>query len=282
MENCHYSVIRYVPDDLRDESVNIGVIIQNDAENRCLAEFSSNLVRASSIDPALERESVEQIVRLSERRLQELCKKHNLSEIVGFHSSGRIRLTQPRFCRADDVQDELKQLTESFIVSDSAQRVLGQTERRLVRNVKEDLKARISRLPERVISFRKKNSPILYEGKTGQHYFDIAFHSPFETDLIRCISFDVKADAEKVNEAKVLSFDARDIWEAHKDARVKVLAVVLPPQRIQNGNLAAFQLASRILDDSEIPTYDFSLQSGREGLAKVAQSRIAEASSPAR
>jgi hypothetical protein len=76
-------------------------------------------------------------------------------------------------------------------------------------------------------------------------------------DYIRCISFDVDNHLEKLESAKALVFDAKDIKESDKTAGV--LSVLYPPKMPDAEHRTSFGEAKAILLDQKIPAFNFDL-----------------------
>lgn len=274
---CYYSVVRYVPDDLRDEAVNIGVLLEAQSQPpRRFVVFANSSGRAASLDPTLERSTIEKLISTFKERLESHAQGDTLKHLVERYSGGRFQLTIPRLSVADDVGAELELLKRQFVLEDEHDRELGCTVSRLRQEIRQLLHQALHRIPDDVIQFKRRGRPLLYRGKTDEHEFDVVLKSPAHTDLVRCITFDVRGYSGRVDAAKVLVYDYDDI-RAAKLSGVKVVSVLYPPERFVNGNVKAFETAEQILESKGIPTYDFSKKSDREGFIKIAKRRAQEA-----
>jgi hypothetical protein len=280
---CYYSVVRYVPDDLRDEAINIGVIVEPQGPEKGttrICSFSANFSRAARLDQSLDRRTLDNILRSSIERLSTQVRTQTLQTLVERYSGGQVQLTGPRLSYTDNIQNELKQLKEKFVVELAPTRELGFTEPRLRQEVKDVLRHRLQSWRPDVVKFSGKGKKLVYAGKLAGHEFDFAFESAQWLNVFRCITFDVKGYAEKISETKVLAYDARDIKDAQRP--IQVSSVLYPPKHHVNGNVPAIYEAEAILKREGIGTFDFSKEDDRNGLVTIAETRIREVPAPTR
>jgi hypothetical protein len=268
---CYYSVVRYVPDDIREEGINIGVVLESqDAHSdEPLHAFTRNFSRVVRLDSSLDRRELQQVLGALLARLKHHLKTARLCDLLPKYSGGPLRLTPPRLSITDNLANELKQLRALFVTDRASTRELGFTEPRLLQDVKTVIAGAVPAWPE-VVRFARRGQRLVYNGSRAEHEFDLAIHSNERVDVFRCISFDVKGYTEKIDAAKVLTYDARDF----KDSSIRVSSVLYPPQHYLNGHAAAFQEATAILQGDGIPTFDFSKEDDRKGLVSIVQSRF--------
>lgn len=106
---CRYSIVKYVADHVRDEPVNIGVLVES-ADNRhhdseFITGFSS--IRAAS-EPSSFLQSVVEKIR------NENARGMPLDEMEARHSR-KIRLSPPRSILVDDLRKDTRMLFSRFV-----------------------------------------------------------------------------------------------------------------------------------------------------------------------
>src|ERR1051325_8527808 len=107
-----YCVVRYVPDAIRNESVNIGVVVEAGVNGGRSTEckFAESLTRAAKLDPSLKSISVERIIRGALEQIENECNAFTLADFLENYTGGKIQFTQPRVTILDDLKSELAQL----------------------------------------------------------------------------------------------------------------------------------------------------------------------------
>jgi hypothetical protein len=266
----YYSVVRYVPDIIRDEGVNIGVVLQVgvEGESNVVYHFTENFQRAAKIDPDLTTNILERNVRHALDQIIEESESLELDQIITNHSGGKIQFTQPRLTLVEEsnIKQEIRELYEQFVWEEIEARKIGVTETKLRQKVVAALR-REGINGERV-KVNRPSDPVRIKGRRFNHTFDMSIQLNGHPDFIRCLSFDVEHHESKLESAKALIFDATDI-RANRDD-VRVMSILYPPktQHIAE-RMESFKEAQAILQDERIPAFNFEADSDWNALLRA-------------
>ena len=266
----YYSVVRYVPDIIRDEGVNIGVVLQVGAngDRNVLSHFTENFQRAAKIDPYLTTNILERNVRHALDQIVEESESLELGQIITNHSGGKIQFTQPRLTLVEEsnIEQEIQELYEQFVWEETEARKIGVTETKLRQRVVAALR-REGINGERV-KVNRPSDPVKIKGKRFHHTFDMSIQLNGQPDFIRCLSFDVEHHESKLESAKALIFDATDIREQGGD--VGVMSILYPPKTQHVAErMESFKQAQAILKDQQVPAFNFEAQSDWNALLRA-------------
>src|SRR5215217_2978737 len=129
------------------------------------------------------------------------------------------------------------------------QREYGKSDQTLKKEVKEVLFEH--GINHGSLNYSTHTNPIRIRGKRITHGFDLSVDTDGHLDLFRCISFDVDDFHTKLDAAKVLTYDARDVRE--EIAQAEIISVLYPPVRNPfQEKKVAFQESRAILRDEGI------------------------------
>lgn len=262
---CFYSIVRYVPDVIRGESVNIGVVVEAKDKGNKIKEFkfTERFNRAAKIDPHLNVSALEQVAQHALEQIRVEAQGMELNDLVANYSGGKIQLTQPRLTIVDDLEREVNELYDQFIVDEKEGRRHGVTDPILKKEVKEILAKHGFKSDK--LRFHSSKDPVAVNGKRATHTFDISVQVNSHYDFIRCISFDVEDYLTKISATKVLAYDAKDVKEKHK--RAEVISILHPPQRFSGKERnRAFNEARLILKDEDVPVFNVTSQGDQKEL----------------
>jgi tRNA(Ser,Leu) C12 N-acetylase TAN1 len=261
-----YSIVRYVPDLVRDEGINIGVVLEVgvNGQRSVAHHFTENFQRAAKIDPFLGTVILERNVKNAIEQIKEELEDKTLKRVIEIHGSGKIQFSQPRLTLVDhdSIQQEINELYEQFVWEERESKKLGVTETKLRQKVIKTLlhegingeRVRVSRPSE----------PIEVKGRRFNHSFDMSVQFNGHPDFIKCISFDVENHLMKRDIAKALTFDAQDIHAGDSD--VRVMSVLYPPTKQIKEREPSFLEALAILADQKIPAFNFAAERERDRL----------------
>ncbi len=264
VHSFYYSVVRYVPDVVRDEGVNIGVVLEAEGGGRRTKEllFTRNYKRAALLDPYFTGRALDKILKSSIGQIMEYARdaELDLNELAANYSGSRIQLTQPRITFADDPKKEVKDLYSQFVYEQRAEREHGKSDQTLKKEVRDIFSEH--GINHGSLKYSTPTNPIRIKGKRTTHGFDLSVKTDSHTDLFRCISFDVDDFYTKLDAAKVLTYDARDVRDG--TPQVEIISVLHRPIRnaLQQKE-EAFHQSRVILQDEGIETFDFASQQDR-------------------
>jgi hypothetical protein len=268
---ANYSIVRYVPDLIRNEGVNIGIVVEVEHtanEKSIYLQFAESFQRAAKIDPFLKTTVLEKAVRGSVEQIILESEGHDLDSLVLNFSAGKVQLTEPRFALLDNVQLEMNRLFHQFVIDEKDERHHGITEPILKKEVRETLK-RVGINGDRV-SYGTTKKPVFLKGTRSKHLFDLSVQVNSHRDFIRCISFDVEHYVLKLDAAKVLVYDTKDIKETNTNA--EVVSIMYPPKLYANRKAQElFSEARAILQDERIPSFNFDSSEERKKLLERIQ-----------
>ncbi len=267
VHSFYYSIVRYVPDVVRDEGVNIGVVLEAEGEGQRTKEllFTKNYKRAALLDPYFTGRALDKILRSSIGQIMKYAgdTELDLNELAANYSGSRIQLTQPRITFADDPKKEVKDLYSQFVYEQEAEREHGKSDQTLKKEVRNIFSEH--GINHGSLKYSTPTNPLRVKGKRTTHGFDLSVDTDGHTDLFRCISFDVDDFYSKLDAAKVLTYDARDVRE--ETPQVDIISVLYRPIRnpLQQKK-EAFQESRDILQDEGIETFDFASMEDRDQL----------------
>jgi hypothetical protein len=264
----YYSIIRYVPDIIRDECINIGVILET-GENGDRARhllITDKFNRAAKIDPNLKNAVVERIIRNALAQIDRETGNMTLDDLVENYSASKVQFSLPRLTIADNLEQEIRELFTQFVVEEKEERHHGITEPILRKEVRGGLAQH--GINGGRVQFSTNKTPLLVRGKRATHSFDISVQVNSHHDYIRCISFDVDNYALKLDAAKVLVYDAKDVKEKYE--RADVISILYPP-KTQRGKKPEemFREARTILKDEGVLAFNFDSPKDRKELLEV-------------
>jgi hypothetical protein len=116
LKPCSFFVVRYVPDLVRDEGLNIGLFLYSPQEEYLDCLFTQDFRRLRTLHPQADLELLRELQGHFEREIKEREGKLEafLSEMQETYSN-LIQLTTPRTCLAVDPQAELQALFERYV-----------------------------------------------------------------------------------------------------------------------------------------------------------------------
>jgi len=245
--------------------VNIGIAleVENKEAKTKYFHFAGSFQRAAKIDPFLKTAILEKTIKGSIEQMVEESDSLDLTGLVSNYSGGKVQLSEPRFALLDDVEFEIKDLFEQFVIDEKEERHHGKTEPILKKEVRETLR-RVGINGDRV-RYSTNREPIFAKGRIARHSFDMSVQVNRHQDFIRCISFDVEHYNLKLDATKVLVYDKKDIKETNKTS--EIVSILYPPKvHTAKKPQELFKEALSILDSEGIPSFNFDSAKDRERL----------------
>lgn len=275
---CYYCVVRYVPSTLRNESVNLGVILE-DREGQPgnkLFKFVESFQRAGRLDPERKGALLERAIRPALERIAFEADNKDLllDKIAANFGGGKVQLTAPRLLMTPDPKEAFRKLYKQLVVDEKEERQRGVSEATLRREVRDTFSQ--YGLLTRQLKYGTPQRPLLVKGKKASYEFDFQVRVNGFLDLMRCISFDVEDFPEKINSAKVLVFDAKDVREEW--GKANIISILQPPTKHpDHERLSAFRSAREILQDQGIMAVDFASKPERTKLLELVDRHVSHA-----
>ena len=115
--HCEFSLIRYVPDPVKNEFVNIGVLLTPQGDEAApQVRFTRDWARVRCADPDADVEMLEALETEMRRRLLESGSlEPPLGKIMEDSFSQLIQLTEPKACLAENLAAEMESLTRLYV-----------------------------------------------------------------------------------------------------------------------------------------------------------------------
>ncbi len=221
-----YVVVKVVPDLVRYEPVNIGVMLHDPESGKLRVRFTEGIPRLKTYsDETLDVDSVQRIVDGFEEYSGTPNRDRGFLDTLSKSQSQTIQVSEPASTTASDIDHELASLYQRFVSIDQR----GKRESKVVR--RRSVVARVRRAFERyhvpVISQRR------FAGNKSYYTFDFVLDQD-NMRAFQCFSFGLN-QMETVDDAKVLVYSFRDITDharalsERRLSNLDVTAFVYPP-----------------------------------------------------
>jgi Protein of unknown function (DUF3037) len=113
---CEFLLLRYVPDAVKDEFVNVGVLLYESGGGWADVRFTRDWKRVRCLDPEADVETLEGLEReIKERMLEGASSQEWLLKRMEDTFSNAIRLTPAKAVLADSPQEEIGRLAEMYL-----------------------------------------------------------------------------------------------------------------------------------------------------------------------
>lgn len=221
MKACGYSVAKFFPKTVRDEPVNIGIVIHDKSSGVAYGKF------VSGFDVLRERYTNEGIgmpeVVLDGYRGRFKADKDYLEKL--HKSSGfTLAFTPSRFVSTDSPESTLESMFNEFVsVEPKHVRASTRTNATLYRRVGEGIKRH---------GFKggSVSKGQFIAGRIGKSRFDYCFKNGYFRDAVQTISFEGSqiSAARAIKDAKALATSTRDVKSEHPG--LAVTAITCPPK----------------------------------------------------
>ena len=209
---CKYSVVKYVADDVRDEPINVGIIIQDkdNQHNNCKFITRFSRIRTADEEPAFLKSVIEKIK-------EENSKETKIDDLV-IKYTGKIRLSPPRVTLADDLHKEVKMLFDRFVSIEN-------------QPIKIEKPITLTTVKQNMWNYFKKfekpiKRNIMIKGKNSK----FTYHFFIEDDrkhFIHSISYNA---LNALKATKLFDWSVRDVIEGNGYKKDNFGAMILEPQ----------------------------------------------------
>jgi len=113
---CEFFLLRYVPDAVKDEFVNVGVVLYESSSGWADVRFTKDWKRVRCLDPDADVEMLEGLEReIKERVLEGQSSQEWLLKRMEDTFSNAIRMTPAKAVLADSPQEEIGRLAEMYL-----------------------------------------------------------------------------------------------------------------------------------------------------------------------
>ena len=125
-----YYVLRYVPDAVKDEFVNIGVVLIGEGEDSSFAEvrFTSDWRRVLCMDPGADLEMLQALERDIRSRLKDLGSRTDILYRLQDLCSNLVQISPAKGCLGEEPAQELESLAKMYLeahMTGSGARIAG-------------------------------------------------------------------------------------------------------------------------------------------------------------
>src|SRR5437588_71672 len=116
MANCEFFLIRYIPDLIRNEPVNIGVVLlQGDRGNTFAGvRFANDLRRVLCVDPNADLEMLRSLEEDIRNKLSSAKEREELLNVFR-NLSNTLQISDIKACRTESPGSELEKLAEMYV-----------------------------------------------------------------------------------------------------------------------------------------------------------------------
>lgn len=246
-QECEFFLVRYVPDPVKNEFVNIGVMLREAARpDAAQVRFTKDWARVRCVDPDADIEMLEAMETEMRRRLAE----HDpdlkpLMTVMEDSFSHLLQLTEPKACLAENVAAEMDQLMQLYVEPrrlKARQALSGRAA--IARSMRTEFeRARVWEL------MRRRIAAATYTRAGDSLKIDCGYRPNGVIRMFHAVS--LKSDVEL---AKVLAFSApalRSGVERMEKAELQLTAIV-EPLRGSDGEV--------IGDDDAVEQYRFGVE----------------------
>jgi hypothetical protein len=200
-----YFLLRYVPDSMREEFVNIGVVMMEvgrDGGGFAGVHFTKDWRRARCLDPNIDIEMLEAVGRDLQQRLNDVQKRALLLQEMMESYSNTVQLSRMEHCLAENPEQELKLLATKLVEPPRIE--LHEPERYPRRIGRKWIHSEMSRefqLAGVWKSLDKDLPASPYTNERDDFTFDFAYAVRDEVKLLHAVSL-----VEKIKDAELFAF----------------------------------------------------------------------------
>ena len=218
-QRCEFSLIRYVPDPVKNEFVNIGVLLRSE-DARAAVRFTRDWSRVRCVDPDADTTMLEALEAEIGRRLA-VDARAGVASLEDALSNG-VQLTEAKACLAESFATELEGLMQLYVLTAKRRRESRRTGRAALqaRMRTEFERAGVWELMQRRIAATR------YTRAGDPLRIDCGYRPNGVVRMFQAVSL-----AGDVEGAKVLAFSSADLMEGVarvERATLELTAIVEP------------------------------------------------------
>ena len=244
---CEFSLVRYVPDPVKNEFVNIGVMLREAARPEApTVRFTQDWARVRCVDPDADIAMLEAMEAEMRRRLAEPETEGTaLMKTIEDSFSHQLQMTEPKACLAENMAAEMEQLMRLYVEPrrEKARQALSGRQA-IARTVRRHFEhARVWDL------MRKRIAASAYTRPGDSLKIDCGYRPNGVVKMFHAVS--LSGDVEL---AKVLAFSApalRDGVARVENAELELTAIVEP---LRNGR------GEVMVEEDEVEQYRFGVE----------------------
>jgi Protein of unknown function (DUF3037) len=235
-QRCEFSLIRYVPDPVKNEFVNIGVLLRSE-DARAAVRFTRDWSRVRCVDPDADTTMLEALEAEIGRRLA-LDARAGVASLEDALSNA-VQLTEAKACLAESFATELEGLMQLYVLTAKRRRESRRTGRGALqaRMRTEFERAGVWELMQRRISAAR------YTRAGDPLRIDCGYRPNGVVRMFQAVSL-----AGDVEGAKVLAFSSADLAEGIarvEHATLELTAIVEPLREVAGEEIEEEQASYR-------------------------------------
>jgi hypothetical protein len=225
-QRCEFSLIRYVPDPVKNEFVNIGVLLRGE-DARAAVRFTRDWSRVRCVDPEADTAMLEALEGEIGRRLAEDARAGvaSLEDAL----SNAVQVTEAKACLAESFATEMDTLMQLYVQTAKRRRESRRTGRVAVQHA---MRTEFERAG--VWDLMQRRIPAARYTRPGDPlHIDCGYRPNGVVRLFQAVSL-----AGDVEGAKVLAFSAEDLREGVtrvERATLELTAIVEPLREATSG-----------------------------------------------
>ncbi len=118
---CEFFLLRYVPNALREEFVNIGIVLRESVSGAATVRFAPDWARVRSFDPHADFELLDGLAADLRVRLAEPAQRGIMLDLMEDSFSSTIRLSAKQAVLTDSPEQELRRLAKAYLEAPPAE-----------------------------------------------------------------------------------------------------------------------------------------------------------------
>ena len=244
LRQCEFSLVRYVPDVVKNEFVNIGVLVRDQARpEQVEVRFTRDWTRVRCIDPHADIAMLEALE--AELRLK-MGTSSGLLQLLEDTLSNAVQITEPKGCLGETFLTQVEQLMRSYV-----EPVRNVVEKK--RRGRSPILAEMRRQFERAQVWdlmTKRIAAEKYTGKGDPLHIDCGYRTNGTMKMFQAVSLDTDIDA-----AIKLAFASKSLTKNVKElenAKLELTAIVEPSREIAEDRIAQYKFADETMRAYEI------------------------------
>jgi hypothetical protein len=232
LRQCEFFLLRYVPDLVKDEFINVGIVLREQEAGHTRVRFTNDWSRARCLDPDLDAEMLEAL----DVELQQLCRqgkagRDELLGRIGESFSNTLQLSPVKACLTQSAEQEIEKLAELYLKTMPRRPVLRE------RSPRQRIRVKMQSEFENagVWAHMRKNIAVSDYTQPGDPTkIDCGYRPNGVVRLFQALSFTAEADS-----AKALAFSYPQIAAGISRAEAAGTELTAIVESVEPGDLSA-------------------------------------------
>ena len=254
---CYYIVARYIPDLVRGEFINIGVLLQSATTPFVSSKFLANYAPVKRFDPNVSATVLNDFALSSQNAAGAAARRRvgiparpvatppEFITTLSRRYAGVVQYDAPKAVLTNDPAETLNRLYQELVAPPTkTRRDTTNKAHYTAASLRRDMIARLQASPVLVSHVETKYK---VKGSVNPWIFDAGLRNG-ALHIVQTLSFDVDTE-EKQNRALIFKGKIDDARQANQSVGLNVYAVVLPPEE---KNASGYENSLKLLNASEI------------------------------